>query len=330
MSFKLLNDVWGMNPKPYFGSHIDWGAVTPQSYSNTLGRIPAVFGDYVQIAQTLIGATWMRDHINKLDNVYTRRGTTKWKPIYSVALMPSEGFDQVSDAAIQEFANICYEAQQKGVNVMVRYAHEMNGEWYAYGKQPEAFKQSWIRVRQVIKAKCPNAVMVWAPNVYDNRLTYEEYYPGDQYVDWVGLSLYHFGYVWPYQNENPLPTQFESALTANNSTGPLNFYKTYARDRGKPLVISETSAPLHVTEPFLNGATEMSMKQAWWRQLYSTGTFNKFPQLKMIMWFEYKKVEDDGTQNDHRLVTSTSNNQLLPAFKNELPWSYMVFNADRA
>lgn len=55
----------------------------------------------------------------------------------------------------------------------------------------------------------------------DGQLTsaddmYTPYYPGDDVVDWVGLSIYHFGHSYPYGNNYlPEPRKFASKVHAS-------------------------------------------------------------------------------------------------------------------
>ena len=47
---------------------------------------------------------------------------------------------------------------------MVRYAHEMNGNWYAWGQFPIEYTASFKLVTNVLRNKTCNPAMVWAPN----------------------------------------------------------------------------------------------------------------------------------------------------------------------
>ena len=48
---------------------------------------------------------------------------------------------------------------------MVRYAHEMNGNWYPWGQFPIEYIASFQMVAGVLRNQTCNAAMVWAPNV---------------------------------------------------------------------------------------------------------------------------------------------------------------------
>ena len=105
--------------------------------------------------------------------------------------------------------------------MFLRYAPEMQGTWMTYGFDPVGFLQSWTNMYTIIKAIAPETIMVWAPNTpqgypYGQQYTaygalsaanqalldtngngeldagddaFSPYYPGDDLVDWIGLSI---------------------------------------------------------------------------------------------------------------------------------------------
>lgn len=90
-----------------------------------------------------------------------------------------------------------------------------------YGQQPTAFLQSWQNMYTLVKSVAPDTVIIWAPNTpqgypygqtgaafttlsaTDQALldtnkngvldagddSLAPYYPGDDLVDWIGLSI---------------------------------------------------------------------------------------------------------------------------------------------
>ena len=85
---------------------------------------------------------------------------------------------------------------------LLRLAHEMNitdSPWGAgrYGSTPGDYVAMWRRVHDIFASVgVPNVEWVWSPNYASNPVetwnTIQAYYPGDGYVDWIGLS----GYNW--------------------------------------------------------------------------------------------------------------------------------------
>ena len=83
--------------------------------------------------------------------------------------------------------------------VILRFGFEMNGDWFAWGQQPEAFKEAWKRVHSLVRDEggALNVQFMFAPNVeFDEKnklVAIEPYYPGDEFVELLGLDGYNFG-----------------------------------------------------------------------------------------------------------------------------------------
>lgn len=98
-----------------------------------------------------------------------------------------------------------------GLPLAIRFDHEMNGDWYPWseidkegdpinGNRPGDFAAVWRHVHDIFEAEGANehVIWVWSPNRVDNlpdplktREHLERLYPGDEYVDWIGMSGYH-------------------------------------------------------------------------------------------------------------------------------------------
>ncbi|MGZ0655046.1 glycoside hydrolase family 26 protein [Coraliomargarita sp. W4R72] len=91
------------------------------------------------------------------------------------------------------------DAKQFGHRVILRFGFEMNGDWFDWGQQPEAFIAAWRRIHQIVRveAGADNVEFMFSPNVewdVNKPLTQIElYYPGDRYVQLLGLDGYNFG-----------------------------------------------------------------------------------------------------------------------------------------
>ncbi len=81
-------------------------------------------------------------------------------------------------------------------NIFIRLGHEMNDPYrYPWGPQnnePHDFIAAWKHVVDKFKeVGANNVVWVWAP--HPAYLKYGEYYPGDDYVDWIGIGALNYG-----------------------------------------------------------------------------------------------------------------------------------------
>lgn len=82
--------------------------------------------------------------------------------------------------------------------VALRFGHEMNGDWYPWGHGVNGntaadFVAAYRHVHDVVTAAgADNVLWVWSPNLidFDPHQDLGALYPGDGYVDWVGLSAY--------------------------------------------------------------------------------------------------------------------------------------------
>jgi mannan endo-1,4-beta-mannosidase len=100
------------------------------------------------------------------------------------------------DSYIQAFAQA---VASVNAQVIISYGQEMNGNWYQWGTSGQgnstpaayiaAYRHVWSLFEQ---AGVHNVTWLWDPNVdYSSATPLASVYPGDQYVDWVGLDGYY-------------------------------------------------------------------------------------------------------------------------------------------
>lgn len=310
----------------YFGVNLGERDTIPQLRAH-LGITPAV---YVQFFHFPLTATARADLTAFLDQVRPTRG------IALITLEPVQGLNAVTAAECLDLASLCATNEAQGIGgIMIRFAHEMNGNWYPWCQQPILYKEKFRLLSAIVRTNTTRTAMLWAPHngigypfstsgLYqatngspeyavldtngDGRLTahddmYEPYYPGDDAVDWVGLTIYHWGVNYPWlENEMPPPNSFAGTLRGAGHLPPIpDFYARYCADgvHNKPLAVPETSAFYNPQQPA--GPGEFLIKQAWWRQVFNvsgehTNAANiavELPKLKCINWFDHYKPETE-------------------------------------
>ena len=93
-------------------------------------------------------------------------------------------------------------AAQYGKPIFLRFAHEMNDPYrYPWGPQngnrPDDFIAAWKHVHLIFqKMNAANVLWVWSPHI--SMPWFEYYYPGDQWVDWVGTGVLNYGDAAPW------------------------------------------------------------------------------------------------------------------------------------
>ena len=92
-------------------------------------------------------------------------------------------------------------AAAHGQPIVLRFAAEMNGHWYPwsenhFGNGSDEFAPMWRHVHSRFEAAgADNVVWLWSVNRVDNlNSDIATYWPGEEYVDWVGISGYWRGY----------------------------------------------------------------------------------------------------------------------------------------
>lgn len=302
-----------------FGVNLDWQSESLQQHHENLGHAPAVAVQFSDIPYS--NATWAHT-VAAADQVRDEHG------VMVLTLEPHAGLAAVTEGVAGTLGDDLRKLNDSGVPVILRFAHEMNGSWYAWGQQPREYIDTFRRVAAMIHRKAPGTAMMWAPNYgggypfvggkymarkrnadfamtdsnRDRTLTelddpYAPYYPGDDAVDWVGISLYHWGNRRPWgNNEVTEPGKFAEMLegrydgTAGDDRTVPNFYQRYGEQHHKPVAIVETAA-IYTPSRAARGASELAVKSMWWRQVFAADIPTRYPMLKMINWFEWRKYE---------------------------------------
>jgi len=202
-----------------------------------------------------------------------------------IAWEPNDGLDRVrDDEYLRGWAQAC--ANYQGP-IFLRFASEMNGDWEAWSGDPDLYIAKWRMVYDLIHRVAPNVIMVWCPFATP-KSTIPLYYPGDQYVDWVGINVYSV--VWHNGST--------SRRAVDNALQHLAFaYGLYA-DR-KPIAVCEYAAT-HYCEAEKAATTEFAIGQM--RGMYEA-IQTRFPRVKMINWFSVDAANEGLAHNDYALTT---------------------------
>ena len=156
---------------------------------------------------------------------------------------------------------------------------------------------------------------------------YAPYYPGDAAVDWIGVSLYHWGIEYPWgENEMPKAGAFADPLRGRaaqaDSVAVPDLYSLYADGHDKPIAIVETAILYDPAAP-AGGPTAASLKTAWFNQVFAAASRAEFPRVGMINWFEWRKTEAEvGRVIDWRLAADPALARSLLA---PVPDGWLVF-----
>jgi mannan endo-1,4-beta-mannosidase len=166
--------------------------------------------------------------------------------------------------------------------IAIRLDHEQNGSWYPWGLHtlgmgsgqdtPARYVKMWRHVWNIFKAQgATNVLWVWSPNYQKvparSKPTLADSYPGDKYVDWVGIDGYYFN--------DPTMT-FTKLFGAT-----LNQLKPYTND--KPLFLAETGV----------GGTSLTAAEKASQIKNLVNQVAKRPRFNGIVYFDQTLAEND-------------------------------------
>ena len=157
-----------------------------------------------------------------------------------------------------------------GARVVLRWGHEMNGSWYPWAGgrrgagRARAYVRAWRHIRRLFRReRARNVTWVWCPNAEDVPATranhWSAYYPGDRYVDWVGVDAYNFGTAKRWSSWRSL---VDVAMPVARAYG-----------RRKPIILAEVGS-----------VTAGGDRMAWLRE--AAADVRRLPGLRAIVYFD--------------------------------------------
>lgn len=169
----------------------------------------------------------------------------------------SEGY---FDGYIKNFVDILKAYDEP---VYLRFAHEFDNPQYPWSlagnNTPEEFKAAWIHLYNILKEQGAHKIMmVWNPWKANSMA---DYYPGDGFVDWIGITLLNYGPlsgVGDYYSFEDLYLPFNEEL------------KTFARK--KPVMLAEF------------GSVQMGDKQEEWL-IDAASSIESYEEIKATVIF---------------------------------------------
>lgn len=191
----------------------------------------------------------------------------------TIALEPNGGLDEVKDN--EYLRNFAKEAAKSNIPIILRYASEMNGTWTFYSGNEKLYIEKWKLVHKVMEEEAPNVAMLW--NVFTMpENTINGFYPGDDYVDYVGVNIYNV----LYHNDNiDSPSDFEDPLRLLDYV-----YNQYSHK--KPIIIGEFGASNYNTTDGLH-YNEFAINKI--SRLYKHLPY-LYPRVKVIYYFNVNNL----------------------------------------
>lgn len=219
-------------------------------------------------------------------------------PVYTLQKIIDGNFDN-------EFVQYAKSAGYFGKPIMIEFGTEVNGNWFSwsgmyngggetdnYGNPemadgPERFRDAYKHIINIFRKEgADNITWVFhaaaesAPEEKWNRMT--EYYPGDNYIDWIGVSIYGA------QEQGEKWHTFKKLIT--NCYNELRTVSAM-----KPIAILEFGV---IEDPHKGN------KAKWIHDALQLLIDSKFPGIKAISYWHSLWRDDNGIINNMRLDSS--------------------------
>lgn len=209
-----------------------------------------------------------------------------------------DGTTPTIDAYLSTFSEtICTVSHETGDPVLIRPMHEMNGRWFTWsigyktqdGEQPnseDTYKQAFGKIHDAFQQACADGGevrFIWAVNHVSlgPGTSFMGTYPGDRYVDYVGIDGYNWGGVadWGWTT---FPELFDQA------------YCEVSTNTEKPIFISEW------------GSVEKGGdKAAWITEALNRVANGTYPEVQAMIWLnDLKQEREIGGAVDWRVNSS--------------------------
>lgn len=257
------------------------------TFDATVGKAPSSIGFFGYwdsgYPATKVTAAWQRDALPVMTWM-SKSSTSDSDTSYSITHILDGDWDNY-------LYNYAGQIVRTGLPVVIRFDHEMNGAWYpwsagqtSYNNTPAKYVAMWRHVWNIFEQVGANDDVIWlySPARVDNieghtgSSSIAADYPGDQYVDWVGATVY-----WRNSAE---PTDYQTS-----------FGKTISELRAvtsKPLFFAEIGA----LQSYHN--VDVTAKKQQWIQNTLQG-FLADPSVIGFNWFNNIATTPDDPDYAH-------------------------------
>ncbi len=225
------------------------------------------------------------------------------------------------DAALTQWA---IDARETMIPLNLEFGVEVNGNWFpwngswngdgdtnGYGNlyEPDGTERFKDAYRHIIKIFRENHVdnATWffhvnydsSPNIAWNAM--KEYYPGDDYIDWIAISVY--------------------GIQEPNSTEEWKTFEQILDAAYDEFTAISPNKPLSVNEFGVCEAPALGNKANWITNALQVIRSGKYPRIKAISYWNEVWQNDDGSISDLRINSDTD---ALNAYKTNIADNFFV------
>ncbi|WP_111708558.1 glycosyltransferase [Lutibacter citreus] len=192
--------------------------------------------------------------------------------------------------------------------IFIRFAHEFDNPfypWYVEGeKDSKSFKIAWVHVYEIFKnSGADNVIWIWNPWKAENV---KDYYPGPDYVDWIGVDILNYGNL----NKDGINHYFKDLYKP--------FHDEFKKLPNTPVIIAEFGSLKN---------TKFKEVQEKWIDSAFQNIENDFNEIKSVVYFN-SKVDNNLPQGESSNIyldwSVTSKQTSVNIFNNKKVPSYVL------
>lgn len=203
------------------------------------------------------------------------RGET---PMVTLEPYAGSGVASMADIAAGKYDNYLRReadaVKATNMTVMVRFAHEMNllsSDWGPgkAGNTGSGYVDAWRHIVTIFREEgATNAQWVWAPNIDYGGRPFTQFFPGDEWVDYVALDGYNWG-----TSDGESWESFAKIFASS--------YATITQLSAKPVIVAETAS-----------SESGGSKASWIEETFFKTIPQTMPRVAAVVWFNDDKEDD--------------------------------------
>ena len=183
---------------------------------------PFDYGSGVEYANGLVGSLFQNQHVGLQIGLWLK-GTSGCHDIVNGVL----------DNQVKDLVN--YLISTQATKVFLRVGYEFDNPSFGYDN-PALYQQAYRYLYQACHEHrhcASKTLFVWHSWAAPRSFSLESFYPGDNVVDWIGVSVFQ----QVYSHQNLQKDDFTGGSSLNEMKEVLDFAVTH----GKPIMIAESS-----------------------------------------------------------------------------------------
>lgn len=290
---------------------LSWGIFEPSTKANVPGKLPKLEKALDHQFNIVLYYSGLKQNYEK-DSIYNTLNTIWQQGAVTELTLQPKLYDPIAekntvydilDGKYDDFLHAyAKDVAQFGHPVLFRLFNEMNGDWCTYsalwaGRDCHTYVDVYRYVYQIFEEEgaTANTLWVWNPNEksFPNFAwnAVDNYYPGDDVVDIVGLTGYNTGDYY----EGETWRSFDDIYTP--------IYQAMAPQYQQPLMITEFSCS------DIGGD-----KAKWVKDMFEA--LPNYPRIKAAVWWNSADYDTDGTVARSYFIDS--NDEAFAIFKEAL------------